>query len=123
MTKVLGWASALVLLLLLGGCNGGGGQTAVGPGDVVVEVHGGSFSPADVTVSVGHTVHWENLGSIPHTITSGDSSAAADAGQLFDHSLGDAESFDFTFSQAGTTPYFCRIHEAMGMHGTVTVTP
>ena len=80
-----------------------------------------SFSPANITVSAGTTVTWRG-GSTQHTVTSGSGSAAADAGKLFDMQLGVNGMVTYTFATPGTFPYFCRIHESMGMKGTVTVT-
>jgi len=66
-------------------------------------------------------VTWTATGGIAHTVTSGTGSAAADAGKLFDMPLPANGSVKFTFQTPGTYPYFCRIHEAMNMRGTVTV--
>jgi len=98
------------------------------PVATVVEVtasDGLMFSPASVTIPVGGTVRWRNTGSVLHTVTSGTGSAAsANPGALFDDmSLGPGATFEFTFTTAGTQPYFCRIHEFMNMKGTVVVTP
>jgi len=98
------------------------------PAPTVVEVVAGDglmFSPASVTIPVGGTVRWRNTGTVPHTVTSGTGSAAsANPGALFDdQSFGAGATFEFTFTTAGTQPYFCRFHEAMNMKGTVVVTP
>ena len=94
----------------------------------VVEVQttdGLMFSPTSVTIPVGGTVRWRNTGTVTHTVTSGASSAAASSpGALFDHNpLAPGGIFEFTFTTAGSQAYFCRFHEAMGMKGTVVVTP
>ena len=94
----------------------------------LVEVTAGDglmFVPAAVTIKVGTTVRWRNIGSILHTVTSGASSAASsNPGAVFDDlALSPGSTFEFTFNTAGTQPYFCRIHEAMGMKGTIIVTP
>jgi plastocyanin len=94
---------------------------------MVVEVTAGDglmFSPASVTIPVGGTVRWRNTGTILHTVTSGTGSTGPSPGALFDDlALSGGSTFEFTFTTAGTQPYFCRIHEAMGMKGTVVVTP
>lgn len=91
----------------------------------VLATDGLMFQPSAVTVRVGGTVRWRNMGSVFHTVTSGASSAASSMpGALFDHNpLAPGDTFEFTFTTVGTQPYFCRFHEAMGMKGTVTVTP
>ncbi|MDB4968846.1 MAG: putative copper-binding protein plastocyanin/az urin family protein [Myxococcales bacterium] len=98
------------------------------PSPVVVEVRttdGLMFVPSSVTIPVGGTVVWRNSGAVAHTVTSGASSTASDnPGMLFDHNpLIPGQTFSFTFTVAGIEPYFCRFHEAMGMKGTVVVTP
>ncbi|MCU1283126.1 MAG: plastocyanin [bacterium] len=91
----------------------------------VTTTNGLMFVPASVTIARGGTVRWRNVGSVTHTVTSGASSAASsNPGILFDQNpLAPGATFDFTFNTAGTQPYFCRFHEAMGMKGAVTVTP
>ncbi|MCK5010201.1 MAG: PQQ-dependent sugar dehydrogenase, partial [Deltaproteobacteria bacterium] len=74
-----------------------------------------------VTINVGDTVRWIwRAGS--HTVTSGESSSASDAGNLFDASMNSGnQSFSFTFTEAGTVPYFCRPHELLNMKGIIIV--
>lgn len=77
-----------------------------------------AFSPATQTVHVGDTVHWV-WDTANHSSTSGTvghpdgkwDSGVHDTGFTFDH----------TFGQAGTFPYFCTIHGAEGMVGKIIV--
>jgi plastocyanin len=120
----------IALSLALAGC-AAGGAAPVGdagtPLENVVEIaasDGFTFAPAHLTVPAGTTVRWTNRGAIPHTVTSGASSRAADnPGALLDRRLPSGATVEFTFSSAGDWPYFCRFHEGMGMVGLVTVTP
>jgi len=79
-------------------------------------------SPVDtVTINVGDTVLWIWRAGV-HTITSGESSSAPDVGDLFDvPSNGSNQSFSYTFTEAGTVPYFCRPHESLNMKGVIVV--
>lgn len=119
------WMTALVT----GTCDDGGSQSGTEntntstPGSpVVVQAAATSFQPADTTVTAGTTVRWVNNSGVAHTVTSGTGSSSADAGTMFDQPLANGQTFEFTFSTAGTYAYFCRPHEAMNMRGTVTVT-
>ena len=76
------------------------------------------FDPATLTVPTGATVTWQNQASNNHTVTSG--SANAITGMFDSPTLSNGQTFQFTFSQAGTFPYFCRIHGQM-MSGTIVV--
>lgn len=76
-----------------------------------INISGSAFS-GPVTVAVGETVEVTNSDSIPHTWTSDD--------DLFDSgSLGQGDTFDFAFDEAGEFAYHCDIHPTMT--GTVTV--
>jgi amicyanin len=71
-----------------------------------VKIDNFSFGPADITVPVGSTVTWTNRDDIPHTVVSTD--------KVFKSKVLDTdEKFSFTFSKAGTYPYFCSIHPKM----------
>jgi plastocyanin len=73
-----------------------------------VKIDNFSFGPVTLTVPVGTTVTWTNRDDIPHTIVSTDDPKA------FKSKVLDAdEKFSFTFSKAGTYPYFCSIHPKM----------
>lgn len=72
-----------------------------------------AFSPASVNVNVGDTVTWTNQDSSAHTVTS-DTPGVFGSGQL-----AQGQTFQFTFSQAGTFAYHCAIHPTMT--GTVVV--
>jgi plastocyanin len=73
-----------------------------------VKIDNFSFGPVALTVPVGTTVTWINRDDIPHTVVSTDDS------KTFKSKVLDTdEKFSFTFSKAGTYPYFCSIHPKM----------
>ncbi len=80
-----------------------------------------AYFPLNLTVEVGTTVTWTNQDSVVHTVTSGTSDGTAgDADGIFDSGLmAEDDTFSFTFTEAGTFPYFCTPHP--WMQGTVTV--
>ncbi len=65
-----------------------------------------AFSPRELNVKAGSTVIWTNKDDIPHTVTS-DSKAFSSA------VLDTNQTFQFTFTNAGTFPYFCKLHPRM----------
>ncbi len=76
------------------------------PAAVEVKIDNFSFGPGTVTVPVGTTVTWTNRDDIPHTVVSTE-------GVFKSRVLDTDEKFMFTFSKAGTFPYFCSIHPKM----------
>ncbi|MGC1902887.1 MAG: cupredoxin family copper-binding protein [Candidatus Acidiferrum sp.] len=73
-----------------------------------VKIDNFSFGPVALTVPVGTTVTWVNRDDIPHTVVSTDDS------KTFKSKVLDTdEKFSFTFSKAGSYPYFCSIHPKM----------
>jgi plastocyanin len=71
-----------------------------------VKIDNFSFGPATLTIAVGTTVTWVNHDDIPHNVVSTDG--------LFKSKVMDTdEKFSFTFTKAGTFPYFCGIHPKM----------
>jgi len=73
-----------------------------------VKIDNFSFGPVTLTVPVGTTVTWINRDDIPHTVVSTDDS------MTFKSKVLDTdEKFSFTFSKAGTYPYFCSIRPKM----------
>lgn len=73
-----------------------------------VKIDNFSFGPATLTVPAGTTVTWTNRDDIPHTVVSTDDPKAFKS-----KVLDTDEKFSFTFSKAGTFPYFCSIHPKM----------
>jgi plastocyanin len=107
--------SAAVLLAMLGFGIGGPGAATIHFASgaqqqkvqmLEVKIDNFSFGPTDITVPVGATVTWTNRDDIPHTVVSTD--------KVFKSKVLDTdEKFSFTFSNAGTYPYFCSIHPKM----------
>jgi plastocyanin len=64
------------------------------------------FGPQTITVTVGTTVTWTNSDDIPHTSVSTD-------GVFKSKVLDTDEKFSYTFTKAGTYPYYCTIHPKM----------
>jgi plastocyanin len=86
------------------------------------------WDPADVTIRPGGTVTFRVAGGATHPVASGDGSKAPKSDGKFDNSdctldhmtkVGD--SCQVKFPKAGTFPYFCEIHVALGMKGVITV--
>jgi plastocyanin len=71
-----------------------------------VKIDNFSFGPGTLTVAVGTTVTWTNRDDIPHTVVSTE-------GVFKSKVLDTDERFSFTFSKAGSYPYFCSIHPKM----------
>ncbi len=71
-----------------------------------IKIDNFSFGPQTVTVPVGTTVTWTNHDDIPHTVVSTDG--------VFKSKVRDTdEKFSYTFTKAGTYPYFCSVHPKM----------
>lgn len=71
-----------------------------------VKIDNFSFGPQTLTVSVGTTVTWTNRDDIPHTVVSTDG--------VFKSKVRDTdEKFSYTFTKAGTYPYYCSVHPKM----------
>jgi len=76
------------------------------PATPEVKIDNFSFGPETLTVPLGTTVTWINHDDIPHSVVSTD--------KVFSSKLLDKnEKFSYTFSKAGTYPYFCSIHPKM----------
>jgi plastocyanin len=73
---------------------------------VEVKIDNFSFGPAELTVKAGTTVTWINRDDIPHTVVSTDKAFKSKV-------LDTDEKFSYTFSTAGSFPYFCSIHPKM----------
>jgi plastocyanin len=73
-----------------------------------VKIDNFSFGPVTLTVPVRATVTWSNRDEIPHTVVSTDDPKAFKS-----KALDTDEKFSFTFSKAGSYPYFCSIHPKM----------
>jgi plastocyanin len=83
------------------------------------------WEPANVNVPVGGTVTFKISGGAPHPVKSGtppggDSSFDTSKCQLAQMSA-TGDSCKVTFAKAGTFPFFCEVHYASGMTGTITV--
>ncbi len=71
-----------------------------------------AFSPSTMTIHVGDTVTWTNVGKAPHSATANDHSFNTGI-------LQPGQSGSHTFTAAGTFTYYCIVHP--WMHGTITV--
>jgi plastocyanin len=107
---------AVVFTTAVPACSSGGATETTQPGstadDVDVTIDNFSFDESTISVEVGTVVRWTNEQSVTHTVTSGDA--------LWDMTLSSGATFEFTFEDPGTYPYFCAIHPSMT--GTVEVT-
>jgi len=74
-------------------------------------------------ISTNQTVLWHALNGT-HTVTSGTGSADPNSGLLFDASISNPGTTDFsyTFTSAGKYDFYCFLHENFNMRGVVLVT-
>lgn len=123
MSKLMGTVLVMVVFtLVLAGCSDSGSDSATTSGDTAttdadpgvdaeITIEGFAFSGTG-SVPVGSTVVATNQDGVTHTWTSVDE--VWDSG-----SLGNGDSFEFTFTDPGEYDYFCSIHPQMT--GSITV--
>jgi len=96
----------MIALLLLAGSPSVSAADQPATVSADVKIDNFSFGPQTVTVPVGATVTWTNHDDIPHTVVSTDG--------VFKSKVRDTdEKFSYTFTKAGTYPYYCTIHPKM----------
>ena len=105
---VVGLATPVVIatLLLLVGSPSVKANDQPSAANVAVKIDNFVFGPQAITVPVGTTVTWTNSDDIPHTAVSTDG--------VFKSKVMDTnEKFSYTFTKAGTYPYYCSVHPKM----------
>jgi plastocyanin len=111
MTKKNFWIAGLAVpvmmaMLLLVASPSVKASDAPSAANAEVKIDNFSFGPQSLTVSVGTTVVWTNRDDIPHTVVSTEG--------VFKSKVRDTdENFSYTFTKAGTYPYFCSVHPKM----------
>lgn len=84
-----------------------------------VDIRGGEYHPASLTVEDNTTVIWTNYDEVSHTVTS--------TGGLFDSGpIEENGTFNYTFADTGTYPYGCTLNastQRTPMQGVVIVVP
>jgi plastocyanin len=105
---IAGLALTIVAMavLLVGSPNAAAKAQQPAAATAEVKIDNFSFGPGTVTVAVGTTVVWTNRDDIPHTVVSTD-------GVFKSKVLDTDEKFSYTFTKAGTFPYFCSMHPKM----------
>lgn len=84
------------------------------PAAQTITIDNFKFAPAQITVTEGTTLTWQNRDDVPHTVTSDDDPP------LFDSKAIDTDgTFSFKFGKPGVYHYYCKLHHHMT--GTVTV--
>ena len=98
--------TVVIAMLLLEGTPSVAANVEPAGASADVKIDNFSFGPQTLTVSVGTTVVWTNRDDIPHTVVSTDGA--------FKSKVRDTdEKFSYTFTKAGTYPYFCSVHPKM----------
>ena len=72
-----------------------------------VKIDNFSFGPSTLIVPVGATVTWTNQDDVPHNVVS------TQGKTLKSPVLDTDQKFSYTFTKAGTYPYYCAIHPKM----------
>lgn len=114
-----GFLTAVLLCLASCGDDNSTEPTDDGPFTGTIRVLDTRFSPAAVTIAAGDSVTWRWEGSMGHSVEEGTS--LTNPTPLFDSGVKTSGTFGYRFTAAGTYPYFCRPHFAVGMKGTITV--
>jgi plastocyanin len=96
----------IAVLLLLAGSSSVNANDQSSAAVAAVKIDNFVFGPQTLTVSVGTTVTWTNSDDIPHTSVSTE-------GVFKSKVLDTDEQFSYTFTKAGTYPYYCTIHPKM----------
>ncbi|MFC6825988.1 cupredoxin domain-containing protein [Halopelagius fulvigenes] len=124
----------------LAGCSGvAGSGSDSGSEEYDVGMTAVAFNPAEITVSAGEEVVWQNTSSRGHTVTAYEDSIPEEAAYFASGGYEDEQtareefrngvngiiesgsSYSHTFEVPGTYEYVCIPHEQSGMVGTVVV--
>lgn len=97
-------AVALAAILMINPTRAKSEQTA--GSSMEVRVDNFTFGPNTLTVPVNSTVTWVNKDDVPHVIASND-------GLFKSKAMDTDDSYSYTFTKAGSYPYFCAIHPKM----------
>ena len=76
------------------------------PSATEVRIDNFTFGPETLTVATNSTVTWVNKDDVPHVIASND-------GLFKSKALDTDDKYSFTFTKAGTYPYYCSVHPKM----------
>jgi len=96
----------IAMLLIVAGPRSAAANDQSSAATAAVKIDNFVFGPQTITVPVGATVTWTNSDDIPHTAVSTDG--------VFKSKVMDTdEKFTYTFTKAGTYPYYCTIHPRM----------
>lgn len=80
---------------------------------------GNTFVPANITIEIGDTVEWKNMGGT-HNVNATQTTFPANP-ESFGNALGTGWTFSHVFNTLGNYDYRCDLHFSMGMVGTVIV--
>ena len=83
-----------------------------------------AYSPSEVTISPGDTVHFDVIAIGPHNVVFDPANSAGDVSSLSHPALEMSGGFDVTFPEdatPGTYSYYCDPHRGAGMVGKITV--
>jgi len=112
MTKKTLWMASLpapvlvAMLLLFAGAPRLKASDQNSTANAEIKIDNFSFGPQAITVPVGTIVTWINRDDIPHTVVSTEG--------VFKSKVQDTdEKFSYTFTKAGTYPYYCSVHPKM----------
>jgi plastocyanin len=95
---------AIVAILMLQPARAGSEDAKTSPTEIRVDNF--TFQPETLTVPVNSTVTWVNKDDVPHVIASND-------GLFKSKALDTDDKYSYTFTKAGTYPYYCTVHPKM----------
>ena len=81
------------------------------------------FEPDELTVKKGDTILVDNVDTMPHSVTNGESASDPNSAMIFDTGIimgGESAELDTSNIDAGTYPYYCMVHPYMT--GSLTIT-
>lgn len=116
--RTIGMGLALALFLLAFAACGSTKHPSAQVATDQVAIRNFAFNPETIRVTAGTTVTWTNDDSVQHSVES-TTGAFSTSPLLLSGST--HASFSHTFTQPGTYPYICGVHNYMT--GTVIVTP
>jgi plastocyanin len=74
------------------------------------------FEPDELKVKKGDTILVDNVDTMPHSVTNGESASDPNSAKIFDTSIimgGESAELDTSNIDAGTHPFYCTVHPYM----------